>query len=179
MTRRIRDARCGYDQSLQVLAWAKERAPERLTKSSIMVGIGESDAEVEETLRDLRDAGVDVVTIGQYLRPTPRHAEVKRFVTPETFDAYREMALDLGFLFCASGPLVRSSYKAAEVFIRSMLHAEDAAATPEQVEGMIEERVAAAREAARRLTQSAEHTTEAHLAAEVIPVTSLTRRRPT
>lgn len=180
MTRLIRDARCGYDQSLRVLSWAKARAPERLTKSSVMVGIGETDAEVEQTLTDLREAGVDVVTIGQYLRPTTRHAEVKRFVTPETFAAYGEMALDMGFLYCASGPLVRSSYKAAEVFIRSMLRAEDTAATPEQVEGMIEERVAAARKAAEKVAghDAAEHdvlATEAHLAADVIPVASLVR----
>lgn len=183
MTRAIRDARCGYDQSLAVLWRAKDRAPDRLTKSSIMVGVGEGDDEVGETLGDLRAAGVDIVTIGQYLRPTARHAEVKRFVTPETFEAYREQALDMGFLFCASGPLVRSSYKAAEVFIRSMLRAEDGEATPEQVEGMIEDRVETARRAAERVASSPSSSekplTEAHLAsqvARVIPVASLVRR---
>jgi lipoic acid synthetase len=130
LTRKIRDARTSYDQSLAVLRHAKDRAAAQgpaqgrraqLTKSSIMVGIGETDDEVIETLRDLRGAGVDIVTLGQYLRPTPKHHEVIRFVTPETFADYERAALELGFLYAASGPLVRSSYKAAEVFVRSVL----------------------------------------------------------
>src|SRR3954469_17726395 len=121
ITRKVRDARCGYDRSLAVLRHAKERAPSRVTKSSVMVGIGETDEEVLETLRDLRSAGVDIVTVGQYLRPSAKHHEVKRYVTPETFAEYEREALAMGFLYAASGPLVRSSYKAAEVFIRSVL----------------------------------------------------------
>ncbi len=113
----IRDARCSYDRSLDVLRHVKERAPERLTKSSIMVGVGETDDEVVETLRDLREASVDVVTLGQYLRPTPKHAPVARFVEPARFSAYEQAGMEMGFSFVASGPLVRSSYHAAEGFI--------------------------------------------------------------
>jgi lipoic acid synthetase len=119
MTPVIRDARCSYDRSIDVVAHAKSLAPDRLTKSSIMVGIGETDDEVVETLRDLRAASVDVVTIGQYLRPTPKHAPVARYVTPETFSEYERVGSELGFRFVASGPLVRSSYHAAEAFVAS------------------------------------------------------------
>jgi lipoyl synthase len=117
LTPRIRDARCSYDQSLEVLAYAKEQAPERLTKSSLMVGLGESDEEILESMYDLHRAKVDVVTVGQYLRPTPKHAAVARYVTPEQFAAYEREGLAMGFQFVASGPLVRSSYHAAEAFI--------------------------------------------------------------
>lgn len=115
----IRDARCSYDRSLSVLRHAKSAAPGRLTKSSIMVGIGESDDEVLVTLRDLRDVGVDIVTVGQYLRPTPKHAAVDRYVTPDVFAAYERAGLEMGFSYVASGPLVRSSYHAAEAFVLS------------------------------------------------------------
>ena len=122
LQRTIRDARCSYEQSLAVLRRAKERGqPGLLTKSSLMVGIGETDDEVLEAMRDLRDAGVDVVTVGQYLRPTPKHAPVDRFVEPERFDAFAREGRTMGFAFVASGPLVRSSYKAAEVFMASTL----------------------------------------------------------
>ncbi len=190
-TRRIRDARCGYDLSLSVLDMAKQRAPERFTKSSVMVGIGEGDEEVLETLADLRAVGVDIVTIGQYLRPSPKHAAVDRFVTPETFEVYRRQAEALGFLYAASGPLVRSSYKAAEVFIRSKLtgSGEDLA----QTEVLLAERVERAnREAKRVVAQLAEQGElpdgpsnrlgEAHLASslihsdELVPATRLIRR---
>lgn len=113
----IRDQRCSYDLSLRVLRQAKELAPERMTKSSIMVGIGETDDEVLETMADLRAAGVDVVTLGQYLRPTPKHAPLDRYVTPEAFAEFERAGLELGFSYVASGPLVRSSYHAAEAFI--------------------------------------------------------------
>jgi lipoic acid synthetase len=147
LTRTVRDVRSSYDQSLAVLRRAKERArltaagasgsssggalerPRMITKSSIMVGLGETQAEVEETLRDLRDAGVDVVTIGQYLRPTPKHHPVIRFVEPDEFAAFERTALDMGFLYAASGPLVRSSYKAAEVFLHSLLRHDSAIGT--------------------------------------------------
>jgi lipoic acid synthetase len=117
----IRDQRCDYDRSLGVLARAKSRASQRLVKSSIMVGIGETDEEVLEALSDLRAAGTDIVTLGQYLRPTPKHAPVDRYVPEATFVAYREAAEALGFSFVASGPLVRSSYHAAEGFVAARL----------------------------------------------------------
>jgi lipoic acid synthetase len=117
----IRDPRCAYDRSLDVLRHAKDSAPDRLTKSSLMVGVGESRDEVVEALQDLRAARVDVVTIGQYLRPTPRHAPVDRYVTPDEFAEYERIGEGLGFAFVASGPLVRSSYHAAEGYIAARL----------------------------------------------------------
>lgn len=117
LTPKIRDPRCDYDRSLRVLEAAKRFAPEGLTKSSIMVGIGEAQEEVERTLRDLRQASVDVVTLGQYLRPSEKHAAVDRYVTPEEFDHYAEFGKELGFEYVASGPLVRSSYHAAEGYL--------------------------------------------------------------
>jgi lipoic acid synthetase len=117
LTASIRDARCSYDRSLDVLQHAKRCAPERLTKSSLMVGLGETEDEVLEAMRDLRAASVDIVTLGQYLRPTPKHAAVERFVTPEEFARYEREGQRMGFQFVASGPLVRSSYHAAEAFV--------------------------------------------------------------
>lgn len=133
LQRTIRDVRCSYEQSIRVLRRAKERVPATVTKSSIMLGIGERDDEVLEAMRDLRDAGVDVLTLGQYLRPTPKHAPVDRFVTPEQFDAFAHEGRSMGFAFVASGPLVRSSYKAAEVFVASHLRPAErgSAAMPE------------------------------------------------
>ncbi|HMJ16045.1 MAG TPA: lipoyl synthase [Polyangiaceae bacterium] len=121
LTPRIRDARCSYDRSLSVLAFAKSQAPQHFVKSSLMVGIGETDEEVHEALADLRSAGVDIVTLGQYLRPTPKHAPVARYVEPERFAEYERVARELGFAFVASGPLVRSSYHAAEGFVQARL----------------------------------------------------------
>jgi lipoic acid synthetase len=121
LTPTIRDARCRYDTSLAVLAAAKRRAPERFVKSSIMVGLGEELREVLETLSELRGAGVDIVTLGQYLQPTPKHAEVARYVTPAEFEEYEREAKALGFAFVASGALVRSSYHAAEGFVAARL----------------------------------------------------------
>ena len=117
----IRDQRCDYDLSLRVLSQAKEIAPERFVKSSIMVGMGETDEEVFETMSDLKNSGVDIVTLGQYLRPTPKHANVDRFVHPDTFAEYERRGYELGFDFVASGPLVRSSYHAAEGFVGARL----------------------------------------------------------
>jgi len=133
LTPLVRDQRCSYELSMDVLRHAKRRAPERFVKSSVMVGIGERDEEVFETLRDLRDAGVDVVTIGQYLRPSPKHATVARYVEPAQFDAWATMGNELGFAYVASGPLVRSSYHAAEAFVQAKLRpgpALDTAAPP-------------------------------------------------
>jgi len=121
LTPAVRDRRCRYDGSLDVLRAAKQRAPERFVKSSLMVGIGEADEEVIEALADLRGAGVDIVTLGQYLRPTHRHAAVERWVSPEQFDRFRTEATELGFAHVASGPLVRSSYHAAEAFVAAEL----------------------------------------------------------
>ena len=90
-----------------------------LTKTSLMLGLGETDAEIHQTMMDLRAAAVDMLTLGQYLRPTPNHLNVERFVTPAEFDRYRQWALDLGFLECVSGPLVRSSYRAEQALARN------------------------------------------------------------
>ncbi len=117
LTHVVRDKRAGYDQTLKVLKAAKEMDPSIYTKSSIMVGLGERPEEVVETMRDLRAARVDLLTIGQYLRPTDkrRHYPIAEYIHPDQFAAYREEAMRLGFVYCASGPLVRSSYRAWEV----------------------------------------------------------------
>lgn len=117
LTPLVRDKRCSYDRSLQVLAEAKRNGASRYVKSSLMVGLGETESEVVATLTDLRRAGVDIVTIGQYLRPTLQHAAVECYRTPEEFQAWQSIGMDLGFAFVASGPLVRSSYHAAEAFV--------------------------------------------------------------
>ncbi len=119
LTHPVRDPRAGYEQTLSVLRAAKTHRPQVLTKTSLMLGLGESDAEIRETMADLRAASVDILTLGQYLRPTPNHLQVERFVTPGEFDAYREWALTLGFLECVSGPLVRSSYRAEQALARN------------------------------------------------------------
>lgn len=115
LTHPVRDPRAGYAQTLSVLAFAKHHAPDTLTKTSLMLGLGETDAEIDRTLDDLRSAHVDVVTLGQYMRPSPHHLPVQRFVTPEQFLQYRELALGKGFLEAVAGPLVRSSYRAERV----------------------------------------------------------------
>lgn len=117
LQRSVRDARCGYARSLAVLQRAKRQRPSLVTKSSLMLGIGETDDEARATLRHLREADVDILTLGQYLRPTPKHAEVDRFVPPKTFDALADEARALGFRHVSSGPLVRSSYRASEAFV--------------------------------------------------------------
>ncbi|MGC8521329.1 MAG: lipoyl synthase [Steroidobacteraceae bacterium] len=119
LTHPVRDPRAGYERTLEVLRHAKGHRPGILTKSSLMLGLGERDEEIEATLRDLRAAEVDIVTLGQYLRPTANHLPVERFVTPAQFDAYRQYALGLGFLECVSGPLVRSSYRAEQALNRN------------------------------------------------------------
>lgn len=118
----VRDRRAKYRQTLGVLRRAKEVKPDLVTKTSIMLGCGEEDAEVEQTLRDLRENQVDVVTLGQYMRPTKRHMPVSGYVSPEKFDHWKKVAEDLGFLYVASGPLVRSSYRAGEFFIENVLN---------------------------------------------------------
>ena len=119
LTHPVRDARAGYDQTLNVLRHAKLLRPTVLTKTSLMLGLGETPDEIRETLVDLRSASVDILTLGQYLRPTPNHLSIERFVAPGEFDEYREWALALGFLECVSGPLVRSSYRAEQALARN------------------------------------------------------------
>ncbi|MEY2979996.1 MAG: lipoyl synthase [Planctomycetota bacterium] len=121
LTPRVRDAKCSYVRSLAVLRRAKELSPGVVTKSSIMLGLGESEREVDQAMDDLREHGVDVVTFGQYLRPTLKHLPVREHITPARFKAFEQRALRKGFLYVASGPLVRSSYKAAEFYIEGML----------------------------------------------------------
>jgi lipoyl synthase len=119
LTHPVRDARAGYEQTIGVLRAAKAYRPKVLTKTSLMLGLGETDEEIRSTLVDLRAAAVDILTLGQYLRPTPNHLNVESFVTPGQFDQYREWALALGFLECVSGPLVRSSYRAEQALARN------------------------------------------------------------
>lgn len=121
LTPSVRDRRATFRQSLAVLRHAKAAKPYVITKTSIMLGLGETDTQLWETLRELRSAGVDVVTFGQYMRPTKRHMPVHTYVTPEAFEAWRVRALGMGFLYVASGPLVRSSYKAGEAFIENVI----------------------------------------------------------
>ncbi|MFW2389303.1 MAG: lipoyl synthase [Polyangiales bacterium] len=116
LQRSIRDVRCSWDRSVETLVAAKELGAS-IIKTSLMVGLGESRQEVLDAMQLLRDADVDVLTIGQYLRPSKRHASVERYVEPAEFEEYEQAGLDMGFRFVASGPLVRSSYRAAEVFL--------------------------------------------------------------
>jgi len=116
LTRSVRDRRCGYEQSLHVLANAKAMRPEMLTKSSVMLGLGEMDDDVLQTARDLRGAGVDIITFGQYLQPTKKHLDVVEFVTPEKFAWFAAQVKPMGFHQVVSGPLVRSSYHAEQAF---------------------------------------------------------------
>src|SRR5688572_27779433 len=119
LTHPVRDPRASYEQTLRVLEHAKRHRPDVLTKTSLMLGLGETDEEIASTLDDLRAINVDILTLGQYLRPTVNHLSVQRFVTPEEFDRYREWALARGFLECVSGPLVRSSYRAEQALNRN------------------------------------------------------------
>ncbi len=132
LTKKVRDRRATYKQSMDVLSMVKKLDPSRVTKTSIMLGLGESDDEVLQTLKDLREVDVDVVTFGQYLSPSKRHLPVVRYVTPEEFKNWEKVAMDLGFLYCASGPLVRSSYRAGEYFIKGMIERRQAVASLEK-----------------------------------------------
>ncbi len=118
---KVRDPRANYRQSLKVLEGAKGMRPGLFTKSSIMLGLGETEDEVVATMRDLRAIGVDIVTLGQYLRPSNWHLPVDVYVPPEEFDRYREIGESLGFAYVASGPLVRSSYRAGEYFLEKVI----------------------------------------------------------
>nr|XP_006814380.1 PREDICTED: lipoyl synthase, mitochondrial-like [Saccoglossus kowalevskii] len=117
----VRDYRANYKQSLSVLEHVKKVNSEILTKTSIMVGLGETDDEMVQTMKDLRAIDVNCLTIGQYMQPTKRHLKVKEYVTPEKFKYWESLGKELGFTYTASGPLVRSSYKAGEFFLTNIL----------------------------------------------------------
>ena len=121
LTPRVRDRRAAYQQSLDVLKYVKSLETGCLTKTSLMLGLGETDEEIRQTLRDLRAIDVDVVTFGQYLQPTKKHLPVKEYITPEKFEEWKVEGEAMGFKYVASGPLVRSSYKAGEFFLKSLL----------------------------------------------------------
>src|SRR5512137_3177174 len=130
LTPAVRDGRAGYDQTLGVLARMKREFPGVVTKSSIMVGLGETTSEVEQAMRDLRAVGVEVLTLGQYLRPSAWHLPVVEFVTPEAFAVHEAAGRQLGFRYVASGPLVRSSYRAGELFMKGVIDARAPQARP-------------------------------------------------
>jgi lipoyl synthase len=136
LTPHVRDYRASYKQSMDVLAFVKSipyitigKKTVPLTKSSIMLGLGETDEEIRNVLTDLRDVDVDVITFGQYLQPTRKHLRVKKYVTPEKFARWQEYAEGMGFKYVASGPLVRSSYKAGEFFLKKYLNEQNAKIT--------------------------------------------------
>ena len=121
LTPMVRDRRAGFRQSLRVLRAAKAAREGLITKTSLMLGLGETEEQILDALRELRRAEVDVVTFGQYMQPTRRHMPVHEYVSPEVFERWRVRALEMGFLYVASGPLVRSSYKAGEAFIENVI----------------------------------------------------------
>lgn len=120
-TQRVRDPRSGYEKTLSVLEYLKLRKPLLFTKSSLMLGLGESDEEIFETMDDLRSVGVDILTLGQYLQPTRKHLPVEEYVHPTRFDYLAKIGQQKGFAFVAAGPLVRSSYRAGELFVENIL----------------------------------------------------------
>lgn len=120
---KVRDFRAGYEQSLKTLKTIKQLDAKIFSKSSIMLGLGETQQEISETMNDLLKNQVQVLTLGQYLKPSNKKLEVKEYVTPSQFDEYKNIAIQKGFLFCASGPFVRSSYKAAELFLEQKINA--------------------------------------------------------
>lgn len=121
LTPKVRDPRASYRQSLRVLEHVKKLNQRVFTKSSLMLGLGEQEEDVIQTLRDLRTIGTDFLTLGQYLRPSPRNLPVVEYIVPERFDYYRRIAEQLGFLYAVSGPLVRSSYRAGEYFVHKII----------------------------------------------------------
>ncbi|KAI0530255.1 lipoic acid synthetase [Xylaria digitata] len=141
LTPYVRDRRATFRQSLQVLEHVKKvKGPDGIiTKTSIMLGLGEQEEEVMDALRELRKVGVDVVTFGQYMRPTKRHLKVEKYVTPDEFEMWRQRAIDMGFLYVASGPLVRSSYKAGEAFIENVLRKRAGGKAPASLSGKLED----------------------------------------
>ncbi|ORX71020.1 Lipoyl synthase [Basidiobolus meristosporus CBS 931.73] len=129
LTPYVRDRRAKYRQSLAVLEHAKKTVPSLFTKTSVMLGLGETDDEVLQTMKDLRNVDVDCLTLGQYMRPTKRHMKVTEYIPPEKFDHWAKIGEELGFKYVASGPLVRSSYKAGEFYITNILKKQRDAAT--------------------------------------------------
>jgi lipoic acid synthetase len=127
LTHPVRDPRAGYEQTLSVLDHANQYRPGVLTKTSLMLGLGETDAEIRETMQDLNAIGVNILTLGQYLRPTANHLPVERFVSPEQFAEYRRWGLAMGFLEVVAGPLVRSSYRADQVLEKNNVGLSDPA----------------------------------------------------
>jgi lipoic acid synthetase len=121
LTPKVRDARASYEQSLLILKKIKSIDSMIYTKSSIMLGLGEKEEEIIDTISDLRSVGVNILTIGQYLQPTPKYLPVIEYITPEKFNWLRETAEQMGFLYVASGPLVRSSYRAGEFFVEKIV----------------------------------------------------------
>lgn len=123
LTASVRDAKAGYRQSLDVLAAAKRHSPDKPTKTSLMLGLGETEGEIARAFEDIRSVGVDIITLGQYLRPTGsrHHLPVADFIHPDDFKRYGAMAKEHGFMYVASGPFVRSSYRAAELFLKGRL----------------------------------------------------------
>ena len=121
LTPKVRDPRATYEQSLRVLKHIKQEDSSVYSKSSIMLGLGEIESDVVKTMEDLRRADVDILTLGQYLRPSKGHIPVSEYVSPERFEHYKHLADDLGFLYVASGPFVRSSYRAGEFFLEALI----------------------------------------------------------
>ena len=121
LTHPVRDIRAGYEQTLEVLKFAKQYRPDIYTKTSLMLGLGETDEEIIQTMDDLMAHHVDILTLGQYLQPTSNHLPVDRYVTPEAFERFRQIGLEKGFFEVASGPMVRSSYRADRVFKKNNL----------------------------------------------------------
>ncbi|XP_056412897.1 lipoyl synthase, mitochondrial isoform X2 [Hyla sarda] len=119
--RQVRDPRANFEQSVSVLRHAKYVRPDIVTKTSIMLGLGETEEQVYDTMTALREAEVDCLTLGQYMQPTKRHLKVEEYVTPEKFKHWENIGNELGFLYTASGPLVRSSYKAGEFFLKNLI----------------------------------------------------------
>ena len=121
LSSKVRDPRATYKQSLRVLKGIKELGPAVYSKSSIMLGLGETEGDLINAMKDLRDVNVDILTLGQYLRPSKGHIPVTEYVSPETFEHYKALAVELGFLYVASGPFVRSSYRAGEFFVEALI----------------------------------------------------------
>ncbi len=121
LQRKVRDVRANYKQSLMVLENIKKINKKIYTKSSIMLGLGEEDEEVVQAMKDLRAIDVNIITLGQYLRPSNLHIPISNFVEPQKFEYFKQKAIELGFLFCAAGPFVRSSYKAGELFMKNVI----------------------------------------------------------
>lgn len=122
LTSRVRDPRATYAQSLEVLRTIKGLNPKGYSKSSIMLGLGETESDLMKTMQDLREVDVDILTLGQYLRPSKGHIPVSEYVSPERFEHCKQIAEELGFLYVASGPFVRSSYRAGEFFVEALIH---------------------------------------------------------